>query len=51
MLLVQKCNLFLYLFSLKVSVEIIFNDFVKKNWKLFLTKKNEFIKVSKIAFF
>ena len=52
MLLVKKCNFFLYLFSLKVSLEIMFNNvldrketfFGHKNFNLSKSQKSHFSK-------
>ena len=50
MLLVKRGQFFLYLFSVKIRLEIVLTDFVDKN-ETFLTIKSECFKVLKIAFF
>ena len=48
-LLFQKCHFFLCLDLIKITLEIMLSDFVKK--KLFLTLKNDIFQSPKIAFF
>ena len=51
MLLVKECNFFLYLFSLKITLQIMFNNVVDTKETFFGHKKIQSFKVPKIAFF
>ena len=51
MLLVKKCDIFHYLFSLKIRLEARFNNVLERKKIFFLTTKTTLILVSKIAFF
>ena len=51
MLLVKKCQFFHYLFSLKITLEIGFNNVLQRKELFFTMKKKIFLKVPKVAFF
>ena len=50
MLLVKKCQFFLYLDLVKIRLEIMLNYFEEKKETLFDYKKTKFFKVQKIAY-
>ena len=50
MRLVKKCQFFLYLFSLKITLEIGFNNVLKRK-EFFFKIKKKILKVPKVAFF
>ena len=50
MLLVKKCQFFLYLDLVKIRLGIILNDFAEKK-ETFLAIKTEFFEVKEIALF
>ena len=50
MLLVKKCQIFLYLDLVKLRLEIMLNNFGEKK-KLFLLSKQTFLTVPQISFF
>ena len=50
MLLVKKCNDFHYLFSLKIGLEIRFNNIMNRK-ETFLNYKNKFLQRLKNAIF
>ena len=50
MLLVKKCQFFLYLDLVKIRPEIMLNYFEEKKETLFEYKKTKFFKVQKIAY-
>ena len=51
MLLVKKCIFFLELFSVKIRLEIMFNNVIDGKETFFGHKKIQSFKVPKIAFF
>ena len=50
MLLVKKCQFFLYFDLVKIRLEIMLNYFEEKKETLFDYKKTKFFKVQKIAY-
>ena len=51
MLLAKKCQYFLNLNLIKISLEIVLSDFAEKKETFFDLKKTAFFKVQKIALF
>ena len=51
MLLVKKCQTFLYLDLIKIRVEKMLNNFAEKEETFFWLQKQKFLKVPKMAFF
>ena len=51
MLLVKKCQFFHYLFSIKITLETVFNNVLKRKEPFFTIKKNFFFESPKSRIF